>query len=73
MLRTTYPGLQEGTRLDVGREAVIFDYPVGYSSLDDVRGKIASGYAAGAWTGPGICSEAAGTAQRALGRRTPPA
>jgi hypothetical protein len=67
VLRTTYPGLQESTRLDVGREAVIFDYPPGYSSLDDVRAKIASGYSNGAWTGPGICSETAGASQRALG------
>ena len=67
VLRTTYPGLQESTRLDVGREAVIFDYPPGYSSLDDVRSKIASGYANGAWTGPGICSELAGSTGRALG------
>jgi hypothetical protein len=59
--------VQETARLDVGREAVIFDYPPGYSSLSDVRFKIADGYLNGAWTGSGICSEIAGTTGRALG------
>ena len=67
VMRTTYPGVQETARLDVGREAVIFDYPPGYSSLSDVRFKIADGYLNGAWSGSGICSEIAGTTGRALG------
>jgi hypothetical protein len=67
VLRTTYPGIQETARLDIGREAVIFDYPPGYSSLGDVRFKVRDGYFNGAWTGSGICSEIAGTTGHAIG------
>jgi hypothetical protein len=67
VLRTAYPGIQETARLDIGREAVIFDYAPGYSALGDVRSMISSGYADGAWIGAGICSHAAGTSQRAIG------
>ena len=67
VMRTAYPGIQESARLDVGREAVILDYPQGYSSLDDVRFKLHDGYLNGAWTGSGICSEIAGSTGQAIG------
>jgi hypothetical protein len=67
VLRTTYPGITEQGYLDVGREAVIFDYLPGHSSLFDVRGKVTSGYFDGTWVGAGLCSAIAGTTGAALG------
>jgi hypothetical protein len=46
-------------QVDLGSNAMIVDYAAGSSPLAAVRSAVTSGYAGGAWTGPGIVSSAA--------------
>jgi autotransporter-associated beta strand protein len=56
-------------QVDVGTNAMVLDYPAGGASpIADVRAALLSGYASGAWTGPGIVSStAASNPSRAVG------
>jgi hypothetical protein len=67
VIRARRADILDTARLDVGRGGMIVDYEPGSSTFDTVRAKITSGYANGAWTGPGICSEIAAATGRALG------
>jgi len=49
-----------GGRVDLANNQLILDYAAGNSPLADVRAALTSGYAGGAWNGPGI--DAAGIA-----------
>jgi autotransporter-associated beta strand protein len=46
-------------QVDLGSNAMIVDYAAGSSPLAAVRSAVTSGYAGGAWTGPGIVSSTA--------------
>jgi autotransporter-associated beta strand protein len=59
--------LGAGAQLDLTDNALVVDYASdGASPLADIRAKIVSGYAGGAWTGPGIMTSA-GNANFGLG------
>ena len=66
VLRTRSLSLAGDARLDVGAESIIVDYD-GASPLQSVRAMLRSGYAQGAWDGPGIGSSAVGDASHAVG------
>ena len=48
-------------QVDLASNAMIVDYAAGSSPLANVRSAVTSGYAGGAWTGPGIVSSTAAT------------
>jgi hypothetical protein len=66
-IRTQSLSYTGGGEIDIGFGSIVYDYS-GTSPLSDVASAIASGYAAGAWNGPGIqSSTAASTSGRAIG------
>lgn len=48
-----------GAALDITNRGVAVDYPGGFTPLSAIAAQITSGYAGGAWTGPGIRSSSA--------------
>jgi hypothetical protein len=50
-----------GSQLNLNDQDLIVNYEPGHSSLADVAADIATGYAGGAWNGPGIMSDVAAT------------
>jgi autotransporter-associated beta strand protein len=69
VLKTASLTLQPTAAVDLTNGAMVVDYtPVEASPLETIRAAVASGYANGAWTGPGIrSSTAAATPGRAVG------
>jgi autotransporter-associated beta strand protein len=59
--------------VDLGTHAMVVDYAAGNSPLASIKAAVKSGYASGAWTGPGIrsvaaaASASAGSRNRAVG------
>ena len=60
--------LNGSSQLDLTNNALVVDYASGGPSpYADLRNKVASGYAGGAWTGPGIMTSNGNASQFALG------
>jgi hypothetical protein len=59
-------GISGSGRFDLTNNALVVDY-TGASPLADVRADIASAYAAGAWTGPGLTSTSANNSTHGVG------